>query len=151
MTRILLDTMCGGLRPYLRMCGHDTAYSLDRDVEADDELLRIAREEDRLLVTRDEGLAARAESALLLRSLDVEDQLQELFEAGIDLTLDDDPTYCGRCNGPLERADDERGLPEYVPDPLPERIWRCRDCGQYFWKASHWDDVAETLASLKGP
>lgn len=147
MTRILLDTMCGGLRPYLRMCGHDSVYSLDRDVEADDELLRIAREEDRLLVTRDEGLAARAEPSLLLRSLDVEDQLRELLDAGIDLTLDDEPTYCGRCNGLLERVETD-DVPEYVPDPLPERLWRCRDCGQYFWKASHWDDVAETLDEL---
>jgi hypothetical protein len=147
MTRILLDTMCGGLRPYLRMCGHDTVYSLDRDVEADDELLRVAREEDRLLVTRDGDLAARAGSSLLLRSLDVEDQLRELLEAGIDLTLEDEPQYCGRCNGPLEPAE-SGDAPEYVPDPMPDRVWRCRDCGQYFWKATHWDDVAETLDSL---
>jgi uncharacterized protein with PIN domain len=151
MTRILLDAMCGGLRSYLRMCGHDTVYSLDRGVEADDELLRITRAEDRLLITRDEELAARAERSVLLRSLDVEDQLRELLDAGVDLTLDDEPTHCGRCNGRLERAGDEPDLPEYVPDPLPARIWRCRDCGQHFWKGSHRDDVAETLASLKDP
>jgi uncharacterized protein with PIN domain len=148
MTRILLDTMCGGLRPYLRMCGHDAAYSLDRDVEADDELLRIAREEDRLLVTRDEGLAARAERALLLHSLDVREQLQELLDAGVDLRLVDEPSHCGRCNGLLERVDGGRETPEYAPDPSADRVWQCADCGQYFWKGSHWDEVAATLADL---
>lgn len=51
--KLLLDVMCGGLTSYLRMCGHDTVYALDRGVEADDRLLAIAHEEDRTLVTRD--------------------------------------------------------------------------------------------------
>lgn len=147
MARILLDTMMGGLRPYLRMCNHDAAYVLDRGVEADDEVLTIASEEDRLLITRDVHLANRADRSLTLRSLAVVDQLRELREAGIDLTLADEPRYCGRCNGPLDRVDGGQ-TPEYAPDPDEERVWRCRDCGQYFWIGSHWDDVAETLAGL---
>ena len=34
--RLLLDAMLGKLATYLRMCGHDAAYALDRGVEADD-------------------------------------------------------------------------------------------------------------------
>ena len=49
--------MCGKLATYLRMCGHDTAYALDRGVEDDDALLAIAEAEGRTPVTRDREVA----------------------------------------------------------------------------------------------
>ena len=147
--RLLLDAMCGGVRAHLRMCGHDAAYALDRDVEADDALLRIAREEDRTLVTRDAALAARVDDAVRLDSTDGTDQLRELAAAGVDLTLSDEPTRCGACNGPVERSDGP--TPEYAPAPDEVAVWRCRDCGRCFWKGSHWDRVAETLSGVDDP
>ncbi len=143
--RLLLDAMCGGLRSYLRLCGHDTAYVLDRLEDPDDDAIAaLAREEDRRLVTRDVALAGRAEDALLVESSNVEAQLQELRVAGVELTPAE-PTYCGRCNGRLERL--EVGPAEYVPDDA-EPVWVCRACGQQFWKGSHWDRMRETLAAL---
>ncbi|MFC6754934.1 Mut7-C RNAse domain-containing protein, partial [Halorubrum tibetense] len=41
--------------------------------------------------------------------------------------------------------------PDYVPDPGPEspdRFWRCRECGQWFWKGGHWESVGERLRAL---
>ena len=167
MARFLLDAMCGGLDAYLRMCGHDAAYALDRGVEADDEVLAIARAEDRLLVTRDRDLAARADRPLLLTERDPVDQLVELAAAGVDLTLADAPSRCGRCNGPLERAESGESVPEYVPDRFTAAasadagtdpagsaaeavdLWRCRGCGQYFWKGDHWERVAATLSGVR--
>jgi hypothetical protein len=65
--RFLLDAMLGKLATYLRMCGHDTAYALDRapdgghanapeddasaGIEDDDELLALARAEGRRIPT----------------------------------------------------------------------------------------------------
>lgn len=57
--RLLLDAMLGKLARYLRMCGYDAAYALDRGVEADDGLREIAASEGRRLLTRDVDLAAR--------------------------------------------------------------------------------------------
>ncbi|PSQ16279.1 hypothetical protein BRD00_11355 [Halobacteriales archaeon QS_8_69_26] len=167
--RILLDAMCGGLRSYLRMCGHDAAYALDRGVEDDDRLLAWADREERVLVTRDRGLAARADRSVLLGGKAVEDQLRELAAAGVDLTLADPPTRCSRCNGRLDPvtgapsgdatdegatddADGEKAAttPEFAPDPTGTAVWRCVDCGQHFWRGSHWDDVAGTLAAVRG-
>ncbi len=142
--RLLVDAMCGGLRSYLRMCGHDTVYALDRGVEDDDRVLALAREEDRTLVTRDRELGRRAPAAVVLDSRDVEAQLRELRAAGVALALEREPTRCGRCNGRLER---DAGDPEYVPDDA-DPVWRCVDCDQRFWKGSHWADVRETLAEL---
>lgn len=146
--RILLDVMCGGLVAYLRMCNHDTAYAGDLALEADDALLERAREDHRTLVTRDVQLASRADDALLVESRDVESQLAELAAVGVDLTLADEPERCGRCNGPLERASGGESTPEYAPDPSDTRVWWCLECGQYFWRGSHWDRVAETLSNV---
>jgi uncharacterized protein with PIN domain len=147
--RILLDAMLGTLATYLRMCGHDAAYALDRDVEADDRLLALAREEDRLLVTRDADLAARAgDSGFLLTSRDVTDQLRALRAAGVDVSLPERPTRCGACNGPLDPVLPDGETPAYAPDPAETDCFRCPDCGQVFWRGSHWADVRERLASL---
>ena len=37
----------------------------------------------------------------------------------------------------------------YAPDDRP--VWRCPDCDQWFWKGSHWDRVADVLASVRQP
>ena len=168
--RVLLDVMCGTLATYLRMCGYDAAYALDRGIEADDRILSIATAEDRTLITRDRQLAARDDGALLLTERDVLDQLREVAEAGLPVELAAEPTRCGACNGLVERvgpagADvgpDDR--PEYVPDDVgaspaadpstggldadPRPAWRCRDCGRWFWKGSHWASVAERLDAV---
>jgi hypothetical protein len=145
---LLLDAMLGKLATYLRMCGYDAAYALDRDAESDDAMLALAHTEGRRVVTRDRQLAGRAPDGVLLAEREVADQLRELAAAGFELGVTDEPRYCGTCNAPLERVDRTEPTPEYAPDPDEEPVWRCRDCGQHFWKGSHWDSVVETVASL---
>lgn len=148
--RYLLDAMLGNLATYLRLCGHDTLYALDRDVEADDAVLALATGEHRSLVTRDAHLATQAERSILLRERETEPQLRELAAAGVDLTPAAEPVHCGRCNGRLARVEaaDAADRPEYVPDDAAP-VWRCRDCGQRFWKGSHWDRMAATLSDVR--
>ncbi|MBV0923454.1 Mut7-C RNAse domain-containing protein [Halomicroarcula limicola] len=145
---LLLDVMLGKLASYLRMCGYDAAYALDRDAEDDDAMLALAHTEGRRLVTRDEGLARQAPNAVLLTEREVEAQLRELAAAGFELELTEEPARCGTCNAPVERVDRTEPTPDYAPDPAEESVWRCRDCGQHFWRGSHWDDVADTVADL---
>ncbi|WP_149797529.1 Mut7-C RNAse domain-containing protein [Halorubrum xinjiangense] len=154
--------MCGKLATYLRICGYDAAYALDRGVEADDRLRSLAAAEGRVLLTRDRDLAECAPSgdpaadAVLLTERDVVDQLGELAAAGFPVELADEPTRCGACNGPVERVASPEtdgspvDRPDYVPDDVGSRRpgWRCADCGQWFWKGGHWDDVAERLDDL---
>lgn len=181
--QVLLDVMCGKLSTYLRMCGYDAAYALDRGIEDDDRLLSLSAAEDRTLITRDRELASRADDALCLTERDVLDQLREIVAAGYPVELAAEPTRCGVCNGPVKRVGvDERAAadrPEYVPDdvgrpvedassdatprgnddaapsdnddddPTEARLaWRCLDCGRWFWKGGHWDDVAARLETV---
>lgn len=147
-TALLVDAMLGKLATYLRMCGYDATYTGERGIETDDHALALAHTEDRLVVTRDTDLARQAEQSVLLATRDVTDQLRELRDAGFELDLADDPVRCSACNGPLERVDRTEPTPDYAPDTHEETVWRCRNCGQHFWKGSHWDDVAVTIEEL---
>lgn len=140
--------MCGGLRSYLRLCGHDTAYALERGVEADDRLAALADAEDRTLVTRDVDLAGRRADAVRLSSRETREQLRELRTAGVALSPTDEPTRCGACNGRLYEVAPGEPTPDYAPESGEQAVWRCPDCGQYFWRGSHWDRMCETLAEL---
>lgn len=139
---LLLDTMLGKLAVYLRMGGYNAAYAGDRGVEADDELRTLALAEGRVLLSRDAELVASVEDAMLLAARDPAGQLEELRAAGFELSLPEEPTRCGRCNGPLEAVPDDAARPDYAPAPDEFDCWRCVDCGQFYWKGSHWDRVA---------
>lgn len=148
--RVLVDAMCGKLATYLRMCGYDAAYTLDRGIEADDRILSLAAAEDRILLTERDML----------------DQLREVDAAGYPVELADEPTRCGACNGRVERISkaDEDGSdaadrPEYVPDDVGRSsandsdtdsrpAWRCVDCGRWYWKGGHWESVAARLDEI---
>jgi Uncharacterized conserved protein len=151
--RLLLDAMLGKLATYLRMCGYDAAYVLDSVDDpaggpTDDELIAEARRSGRTILTRDREVTARAADAVLLESRDVEEQLSELRTAGYDLSLDATPTRCGACNGLVRAVDAGESLPAYAPDPADTDCFRCRECGQVFWKGSHWADVRATLDAV---
>ena len=148
MGRFLCDAMLGKLARYLRMCGHDTAYALDRGVEDDDEIRRLARADDRRLLTRDADLAARTDGALELSAKCIEGQLRELADAGVRLSLPETPRRCGRCNGRLDPVSETATTPDSAPTPTETDVWRCERCGQHFWKGSHWDDVAGTIDGI---
>ncbi|MFT4883758.1 MAG: hypothetical protein ACI8U4_001271 [Natronomonas sp.] len=140
-----LDVMLGKLAVYLRLAGYDTAYAGDRGIEADDRILELAEAEDRILLTRDVQLAEQADESILLSAKAVEDQLAELREAGVALEADEEPSRCGRCNGRLDAVPENADTPDYAPDPAETDCWRCRDCGQVFWKGSHYERMKETL------
>ena len=142
---LLLDTMLGKLAVYLRMCGYDAAYAGERGIEADDAVRALAREEDRLLLTRDAELAASMEDAVLLAEREPAEQLEELRAVGFGLALPDEPSRCGRCNGRLEPVSPADDRPAYAPPSDGSECWRCVDCGQWFWRGSHWDRVASLL------
>jgi uncharacterized protein with PIN domain len=148
--RFLADEMLGSLARWLRIMGYDTAYARDR---GDTEILAQARDEDRMLLTRDRQLAERAgERGLLVESADLERQLRQVIEA-YGLVLDEPMTRCTLCNGVLVRIS-----PEEAADLVPPRVreawdefYRCTKCGQVYWKGTHWKRIGERLDRAREP
>ncbi|KAB1189302.1 hypothetical protein GJR98_14440 [Haloferax sp. MBLA0077] len=139
--------MLGKLATYLRMCGYDTVYAMDGETgdPGDEHLLARADNEDRVLLTRDVSLAEQASRSVLIAGRTPLDQLRELESVGFSIALGEQPARCGACNGLVEPLADGDPVPDYAPDPAEKTLWRCRDCGQVFWKGSHWRDVESRL------
>jgi len=149
MPRFLADEMVGRLARYLRIVGCDTSYARGLSDEA---ILRVAETEGRVILTRDRELATRAKRVVLLRSTNLTDQWRALRDAFPEVPIDLRFTRCTECNGELARVDVRPGSVEVDGVPwdrvragLP--LYRCADCGHYYWEGSHTADVRARLAS----
>lgn len=144
--RLLADAMLGRLARWLRLLGYDTAYWRDGSDEA---LVRQARAEGRLILTRDHQLAGRrGVAAFLVTAETLDEQIAEVRAILAPLGGNPQPfTRCPECNGAL--ADLPRSaardlVPPYVWHTQPE-FRRCPDCGRVYWKGTHWPAMAARL------
>lgn len=139
--------MVGSLARYLRLMGCDTRYVRGF---SDEEILRCAIDEDRVLLTRDRELARRATKSVLLTSPRLEDQVRAAWAALPDVPSEVRFERCTLCNGLLSRyapgagAPRDEGIPwERVAAGLP--LYRCEECGHVYWEGSHTADVRRRL------
>lgn len=136
--RFFCDAMLGRLARWLRALGYDAAY--DPRI-GDAELVRRAVEEERVILTRDRGLAQawRVEGCVVLES---DDPLESL--AALDRRFDlgwPRPLFrrCLACNTPLEEAPAAEVV-RRVPDRVRGReseFRRCPACERIYWEGSH--------------
>jgi uncharacterized protein with PIN domain len=143
--KLLADAMLGRLAKYLRILGYDTVYMADTDDYA---VMRVARAEDRLILTRDHGLARRrGVHALLIESEEIEEQLHQVHEA---LGPPPPPARCPVCNTPLQDAPPEvvvRRVPPYV-QRTQEDFSLCPSCRRIFWRGTHWQNMQVLIGEL---
>jgi uncharacterized protein with PIN domain len=143
-TRFVVDGMLGSLARWLRLLGYDTDYANQR---ADPELARVARAENRVLLTRDRGLAARrGVQALLIESQSLDDQLAQVT-AAFPLSPGTRPGRCSVCNTLLVEATPQEvagRVPRYVLRRHRE-FHRCPGCDRVYWRGSHWRNMQARL------
>ncbi len=158
-TRFALDVHLGKLARLLRMLGFDAAYASSAP---DEELVRSARREHRIVLTRDRGLLKRrlVSHGYLVRGSDPRLQLAEVirrFDLGRAVRLFG---RCMRCNVELERLTAQNAaarVPHFIAS-LYSEFSRCPSCGRVYWKGSHWekmkalaDETLGSLTSAEGP
>jgi hypothetical protein len=145
----IADAMLGTLAKWLRILGYDTLFDPDLD---DYQLIRLARAEGRVLLTRDRELARRRGlQVLLVTSEDLEDQINQVL-AEWNLKPDHTFSRCPVCNGPLAEIDRETArsrVPAYVAQ-TQETFRSCLKCGRIYWRGSHWYKMHDQLQRLEG-
>jgi uncharacterized protein len=147
--RLLADEMVGRLARYLRMLGCDTLYAHGW---SDDEIVARARDDGRTVLTRDRALSSRVESAVLLRSSALPEQLRQVVAAIPDLPRTVSFERCTVCNGPLR----PRAGPPGDPAPIHPRgppagpVFECTDCGHAYWEGTHTAAVRQHFAEWVG-
>ncbi len=143
--------MLGKLAKWLRILGFDTLYF--RFIE-DSALLQMAREEDRILLTRDRGLFQRAgrERALFISSEAWRSQLEQVLES-FDLKERADAfSRCLECNHSLKflsRSAAGNLAPQYVLETASS-FSLCPGCGRLFWKGSHQKRMQSMIEQILG-
>jgi uncharacterized protein with PIN domain len=135
------------------MMGYDTVLF---DHGHDDRMIRIALDEERVIVTRDTQLMKRRVittgrlRAVLVSSDRTEQQVRQVVDE-LSLDINHNPfSLCLECNQPLEKRSKEEvaGLvPPYVFKTQDTYV-QCPNCFRVYWKGTHWQAMTEKLRGL---
>jgi uncharacterized protein with PIN domain len=142
------DRMLGRLARWLRIIGQDVIYGPHLSGYG---LIRAARAEKRLILTRDRSLAKKQPPELLfIKSDHYREQLRQVIEA-CDLNPFVNPfTRCLECNAQLEPRSKESAkdlVPPYVFATQNNFSW-CPECRHIYWPATHHEKMMEELQRI---
>ena len=151
--KFIVDLNVGRLAKWLRVLGYDALFVPDAD---DDQLIRIADDEDRTILTKDSFIMQRRVvtsgqvKALLITSDYRQTQLRQVIQA---LGLKDDHQFsrCIECNVPLRDVAKE-DVKDFVPPfvySTQEEFMKCPRCDKVYWKGTHWTNMRQELAQVR--
>jgi len=150
--KFLCDQMLGTLAKWLRIFGFDTFYA-NAEI-SDEDLLQVAKKENRIVITRDKQLIriGRKEDLQVIgvTSTDIDEQLRHVL---IDVKIDETAVLsrCSLCNTVLDKINKNA-----VKDKVPERVfnnndtfWFCPKCNKIYWMGSHYDKMIKKINMVK--
>jgi hypothetical protein len=146
--RFAVDTMLGRLARWLRLLGYDAAYGAHLSGRS---LLRAARAEGRIVLTRRRDLVRRLDLPHLLVDSDhFREQLVQVMRAfGLD-AREHLLERCPECNLELldvTPASARPRVPEYVAQ-TQQRFRSCPRCHRVYWPGTHHEHIGAELAAL---
>lgn len=155
--RFIADSMLGRLAKWLRLLGYDTLYYPHIE---DRLLLKIARKDNRILLTRDTRLVKvrGLEKFLLLQDNNPFNQLRTVITSfslpvqGRLMNRREHPllSRCIVCNANLNAVSKDT-----VKDSVPVYVYqtsqifrKCSGCGKIYWDGTHPGKFREKLAEV---
>ena len=146
----ILDNHLGQLATYLRMLGFDCLYRNDYQ---DDELARVAIDEERVLLTRDRRLLMRKaiRRGYCIHQIDPRLQAAEVLRR-FKLVGQVKPFQrCLRCNNPLQVVQKQEIIERL--EPLTKKYYEefriCPACNQIYWKGSHFEHMQAMILEMQ--
>jgi uncharacterized protein with PIN domain len=142
------DRMLGRLAKWLRVLGQDVAYGRHLSGYG---LIRAARRENRLILTRDSGLKKKQPPPFIfIKSDDYAEQLRQVIEQ-CGLRIGDALfTRCLNCNAVL-RPRSKESVRDVVPPYVfasQENFCCCPKCGRVYWRATHHERMLDELRKI---
>ncbi len=145
--------MLGNLAKKLRVLGYDSKYFSSIE---DDKLIAIAKNEKRIILTKDAQLTKIAErqnvDAVLIRG---NDEFEQIAQINVKIKLerfvmDTNNSRCIVCNGNLEPIEKYRVIGK-VPEGVlgrEEKFWMCDSCKKIYWEGTHFEKLQEFVNKL---
>ncbi len=158
--RFLADDMVGKLARWLRIIGLDVAPAGHVD---DNDLVRRALEEDRILLTRHGRLLEQITAKdlkprrgelkwIVLKSPQYLEQIEQVLqETGAKIDEQKLFTRCLVCNSLLDPVSKEAvagEVPEFTYS-VQDKYVRCRNCNKVFWRGTHTDRILAKLERFR--
>jgi uncharacterized protein with PIN domain len=144
------DMMVGKLARWMSLLGYDVIYFRHID---DDKLARIARENGRIILTRDHHFLQYPDcQTFLLETTDFWEQLHTVcsrFPLDFATTLFSRCSYCNVAIQPVEKQAVEHLLPPLVREGQ-DKIYQCPQCQKLYWEATHVAHVKKLLKEHLG-
>jgi len=151
--KFIADRMLGKLAKGLRMLGYDTIYYQGENAYP---LIKLAREEGRVILTRNAKLIPKRPEDHILRIMEDKPslQLRELIQKGI-ISLHEGRLFsrCLLCNIFLHEIPREAAEGK-VPDFIfyqQKAFSRCPQCLRIYWQGSHPNNMKRRLEELFDP
>ena len=151
--KFVADGMLGSLSRWLRMMGHNVEYSTSFN---DDKLLALAKEEGRVLLTRDLELykrsTARGVDAFYVEGKNEAERLAAIAgRFGIGLEVDLRTSRCPRCNTTIQTAAKTCVADRVEKNTFAryDEFWECPKCGKVYWQGAHWPKILAILEDAK--
>lgn len=147
--KFILDVHLGKLNNMLRILGFDCYYRNNLD---DDEIIDIAYNEERIILSRDLGIFKnnKVKYGYFPRSQDPKIQLKEILERYNLKTKIKPLSRCIKCNGDIQIIEKEKiidGLEEKTKLFFNE-FYICNNCKKTYWKGSHYDKIIEFVENI---
>jgi uncharacterized protein with PIN domain len=151
--KFIADIMVGKLAKYLRMAGYDVIYMNDA---SDDEIIKIARKTNRVVLTRDSLMLERKDfkngniKYLHIKDVKLKNQLEQV-KSELGLSLEPNLIRCIECNRKLvkvKKEDIKNKVPPYVYK-TQENFLYCKKCDKYYWRGTHYNNIKNTFLSIK--
>jgi hypothetical protein len=152
MIKFLADRMLGKLAKELRMLGYDTIYYQGENAYP---LIKWAREEGRVILTRNTKLIPKRPEDNIIRVMEDKPplQLRELIQKKV-ISLNEKNFFsrCLLCNillVEIPREEAEGKVPDFIFYQQRE-FFRCPQCLRIYWKGSHQDHMQRKINELIG-
>ena len=151
--KFIADIMVGKLARYMRMAGYDVMYI---NTASDDQIIKIARETDRIILTRDSLMLARREfkkgiiKYLYIKEDKLENQLDQI-KLDLKVYLKPNLVRCIECNEKLiklKKEDVKNKVPPYVYKTQKNFLY-CKNCDKYYWRGTHYQNIKNTFLNIK--
>ncbi|PIV23265.1 MAG: hypothetical protein COS40_04260 [Deltaproteobacteria bacterium CG03_land_8_20_14_0_80_45_14] len=150
--KFIVDRMLGRLAKELRMLGYDTVFYRGDNAY---QMIKLAREEDRVILTRNTKLIPKRSEDRLVRIMEDKTplQLKELIQKKV-ISLYEENLFsrCLLCNILLDKIPREEAKGK-VPDFIfyqQKEFSRCPRCLRIYWRGSHQENMQKKVKELFG-
>ena len=150
---LFVDAMLGNIAKKLRLLGYDSQYFSDID---DKELIKIAKKENRIIISKDEGLIKRSQK-LGIRSIHItkKEEIEQFLEIITSINLkriqiNGNSARCPKCNS-LTESIDKNSIKEKIPQGVfnsNDNFWKCKCCNQLYWEGTHIKNLQEFVGKV---